>query len=67
MPLDAVRRHAAEVITSVLESELGYIPEVASEEDVSLHRLRRAVFTVFVREMRALLEGLLGIPVPEEM
>jgi hypothetical protein len=29
--------------------------------------LRRAVFTLFVEEMRTLLEELLGIPVPEEM
>jgi hypothetical protein len=29
--------------------------------------LRRAVFTIFVAEMRYLLEELLGIPVPEEM
>jgi arginyl-tRNA synthetase len=40
---------------------------VVPEEDESLRRLRRAVFTVFNREIKILLEELLGIPVPEEM
>ncbi len=40
---------------------------VTQEEDESLRRLRRAVFTVFAREVRVVLEELLGIPVPEEM
>jgi arginyl-tRNA synthetase len=40
---------------------------VLPEEDIELRRLRRAVFTLFVREMKILLEDLLGIPVPEEM
>ncbi len=40
---------------------------VMAEEDPDLRRLRRAVFTVFVGEMRIVLEELLGIPVPEEM
>lgn len=40
---------------------------VLPEDNEPLRRLRRAVFTVFVREMRSLLEELLGIPVPEEM
>jgi arginyl-tRNA synthetase len=40
---------------------------VVPEEDESLRRLRRAVFTVFNREIRILLEELLGIPIPEEM
>ena len=38
-----------------------------SEEDPSLRRLRRAVFTVFVDEIGVLLEELLGIPIPTEM
>jgi arginyl-tRNA synthetase len=40
---------------------------VMHEEDEAVRRLRRAVFTLFVQEMRVLLEDLLGIPVPEEM
>jgi arginyl-tRNA synthetase len=40
---------------------------VVPEEDPALRRLRRAVFTLFVDEIRILLEELLGIPVPEEM
>jgi arginyl-tRNA synthetase len=40
---------------------------VVPEEDENLRRLRRAVFTLFDREMKVLLEELLGIPVPEEM
>jgi len=40
---------------------------VIPEEDADVRRLRRAVFTVFVLEMRAILEELLGIPVPAEM
>ncbi len=40
---------------------------VLPEEDADLRRLRRAVFTLFVGEMRVVLEELLGIPVPEEM
>ena len=40
---------------------------VVPEEDENLRRLRRAVFTLFDREMEVLLEELLGIPVPEEM
>jgi arginyl-tRNA synthetase len=40
---------------------------VLREANPELRRLRRAVFTVFVREMHELLERLLGIPIPEEM
>jgi arginyl-tRNA synthetase len=40
---------------------------VVQEEDADLRRLRRAVFTLFAREITYLLEALLGIPVPEEM
>ncbi len=40
---------------------------VVAEDDERSRRLRRAVFTLFDREMRVLLEELLGIPVPEEM
>ncbi len=40
---------------------------VVPEEDGGVRRLRRAVFTVFVDEIRVLLEELLGIPIPEEM
>ena len=40
---------------------------VVPEEDADKRRLRRAVFTLFAREMDILLEELLGIPVPEEM
>jgi arginyl-tRNA synthetase len=40
---------------------------VLKEEDASLRRLRRAVFTLFVDEIRILLEELLGIPIPTEM
>jgi hypothetical protein len=40
---------------------------VTQEHDESTRRLRRAVFTVFAREVRVVLEELLGIPVPEEM
>jgi arginyl-tRNA synthetase len=40
---------------------------VMQEENDELRRLRRAVFTLFAREIRYLLEELLGIPVPEEM
>ncbi len=40
---------------------------VVPEEDENLRRLRRAVFTLFDREMGVLLEELLGIPVPEGM
>jgi len=40
---------------------------VTQEEDASVRRVRRAVFTVFAREVRTVLEELLGIPVPEEM
>jgi arginyl-tRNA synthetase len=40
---------------------------VVPEENIETRRLRRAVFTLFDREMNVLLEELLGIPVPEEM
>jgi len=40
---------------------------VTQEEDAELRRVRRAAFTLFVREISYLLEDLLGIPVPEEM
>jgi len=40
---------------------------VVPEENADTRRLRRAVFTLFDREMKVLLEELLGIPVPEEM
>jgi arginyl-tRNA synthetase len=40
---------------------------VVPEEDLETRRLRRAVFTLFDREMKVLLEELLGIPVPVEM
>jgi arginyl-tRNA synthetase len=40
---------------------------VVPEKDPAVRLLRRAVFTVFVEEMRFLLEDLLGIPVPAEM
>ncbi len=40
---------------------------VLREEDDEIRRLRRAVFTLFVGEMRVILEELMGIPVPEEM
>jgi arginyl-tRNA synthetase len=40
---------------------------VTQEEDAAVRRVRRAVFTVFAREARTVLEELLGIPVPEEM
>ncbi|MCU0305427.1 MAG: arginine--tRNA ligase [Thermoanaerobaculales bacterium] len=40
---------------------------VVPEDDAALRALRRAVFTVFVGEMRVLLEELLGIPIPGEM
>jgi arginyl-tRNA synthetase len=40
---------------------------VTQEEDTDLRRLRRAVFTLFATEIAALLEELLGIPIPEEM
>jgi len=40
---------------------------VVPEEDRAVRALRRAVFTLFVDEMRVLLEELLGIPIPEEM
>lgn len=40
---------------------------VLPEDDRDLRLLRRSVFSLFVREMRVLLEELLGIPVPEEM
>jgi arginyl-tRNA synthetase len=40
---------------------------VTQENDDDLRLLRRAVFTLFVKEIRYLLEELLGIPVPEEM
>ena len=40
---------------------------VTQEEDAAVRRVRRAVFTVFAREVRTVLEELLGIPVPEEM
>lgn len=40
---------------------------VVPEENEALRRLRRAVFTLFVDEMRGVLEELLGIPVPDEM
>jgi len=40
---------------------------VVPEDDHTLRRLRRAVFTLFDREMGVVLEELLGIPVPEEM
>jgi arginyl-tRNA synthetase len=40
---------------------------VVPEENQNLRRLRRAVFTLFDREMGVLLEELLGIPVPEGM
>jgi len=40
---------------------------VLRAEDEGTRRLRRAVFTLFLREMRTVLEELLGIPVPQEM
>ena len=40
---------------------------VVPEEDEEKRRLKRAVFTLFSREMGILLEELLGIPIPEEM
>ncbi len=40
---------------------------VLREEDPDLRLLRRAVFSLFVTEIRDILETLLGIPVPEEM
>ncbi len=40
---------------------------VLREEDARLRLLRRAVFALFVAEIRGILETLLGIPVPEEM
>jgi arginyl-tRNA synthetase len=40
---------------------------VVPEDDLETRRLRRAVFTLFAREMDVLLEELLGIPIPEEM
>jgi len=40
---------------------------VIQEADDRLRAARRAVFTVFAREVRTLLEELLGIPVPDEM
>jgi arginyl-tRNA synthetase len=40
---------------------------VIPEDDDGLRALRRAVFTLFVEEMRVLLSELLGIPIPEEM
>ena len=40
---------------------------VVPEDDASVRRLRRAVFTLFEAEMKILLEELLGIPIPEEM
>ncbi len=40
---------------------------ILREEDAEVRRIRRATFTVFVREMHVLLEELLGIPIPEEM
>lgn len=40
---------------------------VLKEEDGAVRLLRRAVFALFVTEIRSILEELLGIPVPEEM
>lgn len=40
---------------------------VLREEDPDLRLLRASVFALFFREIRAILEELLGIPVPEEM
>ena len=40
---------------------------VMAEEDDDVRLLRRAVFTLFLGEIRQVLEELLGIPVPEEM
>ncbi len=40
---------------------------VVPEEKMETRRIRRAVFTLFVREIRVILEELLGIPVPREM
>ncbi|NOZ93235.1 MAG: arginine--tRNA ligase [Acidobacteria bacterium] len=40
---------------------------VLREKDPGTRRLRRAVFTLFLGEMRVVLEELMGIPVPEEM
>ncbi len=40
---------------------------VLKEEDAAVRLLRRAVFALFVTEIRSILEELLGIPVPEEM
>ncbi len=40
---------------------------IVPEEDEEKRRLKRAVFTLFSREMGILLEELLGIPIPEEM
>jgi arginyl-tRNA synthetase len=43
------------------------VHHILHEEDADLRRLRRAVFTAFAREVRTVLEQLLGIPIPEEM
>jgi arginyl-tRNA synthetase len=43
------------------------VHQIVSEDDGGLRRLRRAVFTLFAREMQVLLEDLLGVPIPEEM
>ncbi len=40
---------------------------VLKERDPAVRLLRRAVFALFVTEIRSILEELLGIPVPEEM
>jgi arginyl-tRNA synthetase len=47
--------------------KLYHVHPVVAEEGRATRRLRRAVFTLFEREMKILLEELLGIPVPEEM
>jgi len=52
---------------SQLFHRLYHAHPVLREENVAVRRLRRAVFTLFVREVRVLLEELLGIPIPEEM
>jgi arginyl-tRNA synthetase len=52
---------------SQLFHKLYHAHPVLHEEDDQLRRLRRGVFSIFVREMHVLLEELLGIPIPEEM
>jgi arginyl-tRNA synthetase len=60
-----VAQHAHEL--AQLFHRLYHGHPVVPEEDAELRRLRRAVFTLFATEIEAILEELLGIPVPEEM